>query len=36
MTCAFNGHSARALCNAFVERHASAAIIGCPAVHHLT
>ena len=30
MTCAFTGHSARALRNAFAEGHASAAIIGYP------
>jgi len=36
MTCAFTGRPARALRNGFVERHASAAIIGYPAVHHLT
>jgi nitronate monooxygenase len=36
MTCAFTGRPARALRNGFVERHASAATIGYPAVHHLT
>jgi nitronate monooxygenase len=34
--CHFAGHPVRALRNGFVERHASAAIIGYPAVHHLT
>jgi NAD(P)H-dependent flavin oxidoreductase YrpB (nitropropane dioxygenase family) len=36
LTCAFTGRPARAIRNGFVDRHDADAILGYPAVHHLT